>query len=152
MKIENRIRGQKNTKRGQATEQIAELWLRQAGYVCIERIETPWRIHRSGGKIISATPKKQVSGDFTAIDPRNGQHVHVEVKSRDRDTLRWSDFKAHQIEALNRKADAGAKCMVLWVKDGDVMVYNWPIEGFGPRRSLSWGIKKMPRGGEKDGK
>ena len=139
MNIEIRIRGQKNTKRGQATEQLAELWLRQAGYVCIERIETPWRIHRRGGKIVGATPKKQVSGDFTAIDPYSGRHVHVEVKSRERNTLRWSDFEDHQVEALDRKADAGAICFVLWVKPPtEIQIYNWPVEGFGPGKALKW--------------
>jgi len=140
MKTDNRIRGQENTKRGQATEQLAELWLQQAGYVCIERIETPWRIHRRNGKVVSATPKKQVSGDFTAIDSSNGRYVHVEVKSRDRNTLRWSDFEGHQIDALNRKAEAGAVCLILWVKGKQVKKYAWPIEGFSPGKSLKWEI------------
>jgi len=62
----------------------------------------------------------------------------VEVKSRDRDTLRWSDFKAHQIEALDKKTKAGARCMVLWVKNMEIKAFKWPIEGFKPGASLRW--------------
>lgn len=139
MKITNRIRGRRNTKRGSAIEQIAELWLKQKGYACVERIETPWRIHRERGKVVSATPKKKVSGDFTAIDPNTGRHVHVEVKSRDRDTLRWSDFEQHQIDAMDEKTLAGAQCLVMWIKSPDAMrIFEWPICGFGPRKSIPW--------------
>jgi hypothetical protein len=52
VELRNRIQGKRNTKRGQAAEEIAELWLRQHGYACIEKIETPWRIVRRGGKIV----------------------------------------------------------------------------------------------------
>ena len=141
MNIEARLRGKFNSKRGMVTEVIAERWLLQNGFECVERIETPWRIHRRGGKIVGATPKKQVSGDFTAIDPRSGKHVHVEVKSRNRDTLWWSDFEEHQISALNRKAEAGAICMILWVKSPtEIRIYSWPVEGFGPGKSLKWEV------------
>lgn len=139
MNIEARLRGKFNAKRGMATEQIAEIWLLQNGYACVEPIETPWRIHRRGGRIVGATPKKYVSGDFTAIDPYTGRHVHVEVKSRKTGVLKWSDFKEHQILALNRKAEAGAECLVIWVKSpAEIRVYEWPIEGFGPGTSLKW--------------
>jgi Holliday junction resolvase-like predicted endonuclease len=138
VELRNRIQGKRNTKRGQAAEEIAELWLRQHGYACIEKIETPWRIVRRGGKIVGATPKKQVSGDFTAIDPHTGRCLHVEVKSRERNTLRWSDFEAHQIEALDRKAEAGAECLVLWVKGAEVQFFDWPIPGFCKGQSLKW--------------
>lgn len=139
MNIQAQIRGRQSAKRGMATEHIAELWLMQQGYACVERIETPWRIHRSGGKIVRATPKARVSGDFTAIEPYTGRHVHVEVKSRKADVLKWSDFEEHQISALNRKAEAGASCLVIWVKSlSEIRVYEWPIPGFGPGKSLKW--------------
>ena len=136
--IDKRIRAQTNAKRGNSTETLAELWIRQKGYACIERIERSWIPQWRNGKIIGAIPNKKVSGDIVAINPHNGRHVHVEVKSRDRDTLRWSDFQEHQIDAMNRKAEAGAECMILWVKGAEVRFYDWPVEGFEKGKSLAW--------------
>lgn len=139
MKVENRIKGSKNTRRGEQTEKAAALWLKRAGFLEVEKIETPWRVIRRGGRIVGATPKKQVSGDFTAIHPESGQYVHVEVKSRDRDRLHWSDFEKHQIDALDRKAKAGALGVILWVRSPvEIKWWVWPVEGFGPGKSLKW--------------
>ena len=139
MNVESRIRNQGNAKRGNATETIAEIWLKQNGFACIERIERSWIPKWKGGKIVGSIPNKKVSGDITAIDPHTGRHVHVEVKSRKADVLRWSDFEGHQIEALNRKVEAKALCLVMWVKSpAEIQVYEWPVDGFGPGRSLNW--------------
>lgn len=140
MQIKNQIMGKRNVRQGMATEEIACMWLRRYGFLCIEPIETPWRIIRHGGRVVGATPEKKVSGDFTAIEPSTGRHVHVEVKSRDRDTLRFSDIEAHQRQAMDEKVAAKALCLVLWVKSpAEVACYKWPIQGFGPGKSLKWG-------------
>ena len=134
----------RNRKRGAKAEDIAAAALAAAGYVCIEPIETGWVIIRKYNPvkretvIVSAFPKKQVSGDLKAIEPGTGRAVHVEVKSRE-DKLLYSSLEHHQVDALRKIVDAGGIGIVAWVNGCDCRLYQWPIDGFGPGKSLKWG-------------
>ncbi len=131
-------RGARNRALGDAAEWQVRRHLALAGYRCIERIETGWRVHRDHrtGRIVGATPLAKVSGDFRAVAP-DGRAVLVEVKQRER--LIWSDLEDHQVKALNEHAKAGAIALLAWVRPegGGLTVHPWPIPGFGPRKALA---------------
>lgn len=132
-----RQRGARNRAVGQAAEWAVRHALAKAGYRCIERIETGWRVQRCPRthRIVGASPLAKVSGDFRAIEP-GGRSVLVEVKRRERIT--WSDLDDHQVQALNNHAEAGALALLAWVRpDGQVSLHHWPVPGFGPGKALS---------------
>lgn len=133
----------RNRKRGAKAEDIAAEALRAAGYVCVEPIETGWTIIRKYNPatkksvIASAFPKKTVSGDLKAIEPGTGRAVHVECKSYP-GNLAYSVLEAHQVAALDGVVAAGGIGILAWVRGCECRLYSWPIDGFGPRRSLKW--------------
>jgi len=132
----SRTTNKRNRKRGFSVEQAAAKQLRMLGLRMVEPIETGWRIIRDrNGKIINAFPVEKVSGDIRAIIP-GGTSVLVEVKERDRN-LRWSDFEAHQRDALTEHAELGGVSLVMWLHNGWFYTFCWPIPNFGPRKSLS---------------
>lgn len=137
----------RNRKRGAKAENIAAEAMFLAGYVCIEPIETGWVIIRKYQPatkktvIVSAFPKKKVSGDLKAIEPRTGRAVHAEVKSRP-GNLQYSALEDHQVAALDNVVDAGGIGLLIWVRGMDCRIYKWPVNGFGPGKSLKWGANK----------
>lgn len=126
------VRNRENVKLGLRVEDAAMRLLWRCGDNCIEKIYT--------GCVYKCRrwfPVKRVSGDFKAIS-KDGKHVHVEVKYRD-GKLCWSDFKAHQIEALNDISLAKGESLVIWARNRfDLLLFRWPIEGFGPGKSICW--------------
>lgn len=118
-------------------EDAARRFLRDHGYNCIEKIYTGCVFLR--GKW---TPVKKVSGDFKAIS-KAGKAVHVEVKCR-QDKLCYSDFERHQVDALNDISQANGESLVIWSQNPyEIVLLRWPIEGFGPRKSISWEQAKI---------
>ncbi len=116
--------------------------LRLLGYKRVEAIERAWIIKRARGKIISAIPKKKVSGDIKAMT-EDGKIVHVEVKCR-QEKLLYSDFKKHQIEALCDIVRYNGIALAAWYRNPfKILLLRWPIEGFGPRKSISWEQAKI---------
>lgn len=136
-------RNRRNTKIGKRGQNIAMEALAAAGYVCIEPIETGWVIVRrynprtKKSVIVSAFPKEKVSGDIKAIDPATGKAVHVEVKAV-KGNLRFSELDQHQVEALDTVVMAGAIAILAWVRGSMCRLYRWPVDGFGPGKSLKW--------------
>ena len=124
---------------GELSQDIVAAHLRVKGYRMIEPVYTPWRVIRKMGRIVGAVPVRKVSGDFRAVAP-GGRSVLVEVKGRDDGKLPWSAFAPHQRAALDEHAEAGGSSLVAFVRGSDVMIYPWPIEGFGPKKSLTWGL------------
>jgi hypothetical protein len=144
-RINKSSRNRANRKRGDRGQDIAKKALEAAGYLCVEPIETGWTIIRKydpvkkQSAIVSAFPKKKVSGDFIAIDPKNnGRLVHCEVKTRDENNLPYSVLAEHQIVALNAKYCAGALCLIAWVRGFQCKLYRWPIEDWYRGKSLQW--------------
>ena len=133
----------RNRKKGSKAEDIVAHALEAAGYLCIEPIETGWTIIRKydpvkkQSVIVSAFPKKKVSGDIKAIEPGTGRAVHVEVKARP-DNLVYSALEDHQVKALDRVVAAGGVGILAWVRGLECRLYRWPVAGFGPGKSLKW--------------
>ena len=137
--IKNRIRGKQNKKTGQRGEEIAERFLKTLGFLHIEPMETGWTIQWRNGKPYNAFPKKKVSGDFHAMEPGTARYVHVETKTRQADRLPWSAFESHQTDKMNQKAKDGALVLVVWVRSPvEIKCVQWPVVGFGPRKSIRW--------------
>ena len=105
-------RNRANAKRGDRTEEQVMALMRGMGFVCCRLIHTGWRIHRVGGKIVSATPKAAVVGDIAAILP-GGRSVLVEVKDRP-ERLSYSDLEEHQHSALIEHQRQGGLSLIAW--------------------------------------
>jgi len=137
-------RSRANAKKGNKTEDIAKRALEDMGLLCVESINRDWIIRwgydpiKKRQKVIDAIPKKKIAGDMTAIEPSTGRFVLIEVKSKDTKTLPYSVLEDHQVQSLNAKMAAGAICLLVWVRLGEVKIYRWPIENFKPKKSLRW--------------
>ncbi len=129
--------GRKARKVGQGAESIVACRLRALGLLCVERIETGFRVKRCGNHIVGASPMAKVSGDFHAIAP-GGAMVIVECKWRP-EVLQWSALDAHQVDALNRYAGSGALALLAWVHETGMAVMRWPLpyDAFRPGHSLT---------------
>ncbi|WP_294348020.1 hypothetical protein [Prosthecochloris sp.] len=130
-------RQRRNAKTGNISEEHVIALLRRHGYKRVEAIERAWIIKRAGGKIISAIPKKKVSGDIKAMT-KDGKIVHVEVKCR-QEKLLYSDFEKHQVEALSDVVKYNGIAFAAWYRNPyEIVLLRWPIKGFGPRKSITW--------------
>jgi len=136
---QSRAAAQKRVKSGNIGEKVAELKLRQAGFKCIEKIETGWSPQRRGGRVVGAFPRKKVAADFWAIEPVSGRAVRVEVKSTAEGTLSLSRFEDHQLYNLDQMAKHNGISLVAWVHGGDCVLLSWPISGFQKGSPLKWG-------------
>lgn len=131
-----RMVGRANKKRGDAVERRVGRLLSDMGYVMVEKVNTPWKIIRAGGKIVDAVPERKVSGDFRGVNTL-GQSMLCEVKSR-ATRLPWSAFEPHQIEALDEHAKYSAHTWVFFhdTTTDRISRFRWPVDGFGPGQSL----------------
>ena len=128
--------GYKNRAEGDFTQELTERELNRLGYRMVEAVNTPWKVIRNGKRIVGAFPVAKVSGDFRALEPMTGRSVLVEVKSHKGDTLPWSAFEDHQRRALEEHHVTGGISLISWVIDGKVLIWKWPVEGFGPGKSI----------------
>lgn len=126
----NALRGRRNRKRGAAGEALAIMALRSLGIRCVH-LETGWRIHRGGGRIVSASPMRSVLADIVGV--RNGRAYLVEVKVEDGPTLSLSRIEPHQRENLTSWRQSGAEVLIAWVRletaamrRGPVALIPWP--------------------------
>jgi hypothetical protein len=120
---------------GKHGEDVAVDMLLLLGVREVERIGTPVRLvpAREEGTY-RVFWGERVAGDMRGVMD-NGLSVLAETKTiRDR-KLRWSDFRPHQPAALSRHAEY-ALSLVVWVHSSGVYVMRWPIDGFGPRKSI----------------
>lgn len=133
-------------KAGAKAEEIVALRLQAMGLLCVQKIETGWRIHRAqkpdgrGGlrsTIVGASPIRNVAGDLRAVVPKSGRSVLVEVKKR-ADTLAWNDLEVHQRANLTAHHQAGGISLVAWVPKWGVAIMRWPIVGLKPGSPLHW--------------
>ena len=137
-------RGKRNARAGNRSEEHVCALLRRMGYVLVEPVHRAWIIQRKDGKIVGAIPAKKVSGDISAMT-KDGRKVLAEVKSRETRTrkgdlvLRYSALEQHQIAALDCVARHGGVALLVWYKSPhEILVMDWPVQGFGPRKSLAW--------------
>ena len=122
---------------GEVGQEIVRLEMRRRRFKMVEAVHTPWRVVRKMGRIVGAFPVEKVSGDFIAVG-ENGRKVLVEVKSRETGNLPWSAFEDHQVAALSENVSVGGLSIVAWVQGTTVKFYHWPIQDFGPGKSMKW--------------
>ncbi len=135
--------GRRSESAGRAGEQIAEMQLRMLGVEMVENIPTP--IALAGSRKIGHSTfynviyKQKATGDIAGImGDGSGRRVLVEVKSRNDDRLQWSALRDHQIERLDENHRLNGVSLVVFIDgSGNVFVLRWPIEGFGPRKSIT---------------
>jgi len=143
----NVLRGRRNRALGEHAQNLAQSTLERMGFAMVERVETPWRIHRNGlGRIISATPVAKVSGDLRAVAP-DGRSVLAEVKMRD-ERLVFSDLDRHQVAALDHHLRLRGVSLLVWVRLRPIAVdvLDWGTlraAEFGPRASLVPGCEQV---------
>lgn len=134
------LRGKASQAKGVAGEGIAERLLTEAGVLMVERIATPVKIIESrtmqGQRWVRVVFSDPVSGDRRGILP-GGRRVLCEVKNV-AGNLVPSNFELHQIEALSRNAELGGLSLVVFVRDGQGVILEWPIPGFRPRHGISF--------------
>jgi hypothetical protein len=124
--------------KGTTGEQYAGYILNTLDLRCIQPIHTAWKIGKwvdRRKKLALVYPEKKVAGDYWAVT-KSGRAVLVEVKVRE-PRLLWSSFQEHQRQYLDEYASIGALPLVVWVAGYDSFVMEWPIPGFGPRKSIS---------------
>lgn len=138
--VARRLRGAANHRRGGDAEDVVGHRLRGLGFLCVQRIQTGWRVQRKGGRIVGASPIAKVMGDFTGIEPKTGRFMICEVKSRRSKTLPLHAFALHQRCALDAVVQAKGIAFVAWVSTYGVAVMNWDqlrlvLE---PRAPMTW--------------
>ena len=107
------------------TEEIVRLALRVVGFRMIGRTRP-----------LDGGPVEETGGDFRAVEPGTGRSVLVAVKCRS-GRLRWSDLRPHQRQALDEHHRLGGISILAWVTERHgIWLLRWPVEGFGPGRSL----------------
>ena len=111
--IDRKAQGRKNHKNGDKAQLIAERVMRELGFNMVERVETGFKLIRTGKRITGAFPCSKVSGDIRAIGD-GGKAILCEVKYRE-GKLKWSDFEEHQLEAMQATKEAGGEAFVVWV-------------------------------------
>jgi hypothetical protein len=79
---------------------------------------------------------EKVSGDHTGIIG-NGIFVKAETKTVLEGNLTWSHLRDHQPEKLTQHSDYGGISLLVWVYGDDAWVMTWPIDGFGPGKSIT---------------
>jgi len=139
----NIVRGRRNHAFGEHCQNLAQSTLQRMGFAMVERVHTPFRLHRVGGRITGASPVEKVSGDLRAVAP-GGRSVLAEVKNRE-ERLVWSEIDKHQVAALDHHADVDGRSLLIWVRLRPALaidVLDWAIlraAGFGPRAVLTPG-------------
>lgn len=131
------MRGKRSRDIGANGETLVRAELARLGMREIRRVHTPWKIIRnSTGQIVDAVPQESVEGDFRCID-QTGKSVLVEAKTHTAtDRVVWSDFEDHQIDAMDRHVQCNGRAFIAVVLNDRAFVLSWPIEGFGPGRSI----------------
>ena len=98
------------------TEEIVRLALRVVGFRMIGRTRP-----------LDGGPVEETGGDFRAVEPGTGRSVLVAVKCR----------RSDQRQALDEHHQLGGLSVLAWVTERHgIWLLRWPVEGFGPGRSL----------------
>jgi hypothetical protein len=118
-------------------QERAAIALRNAGVQLVERIATPVKLiparQKGTFKVIYG---ETVSGDHRGILP-NGISVLAETKTVLDGNLTWSHLRDHQPGRLTAHADCNGVSLLVWVHTTGIYIMRWPIEGFGPRKSIT---------------
>jgi len=111
--------------------------LRRAGVNMVEQIGTPVKLiparQKGAWKVIWG---EKVSGDHRGI-LADGRSVLAETKTIMDRNLSWSDLRDHQPDRLSEHHNHNGLSLLVWVHSTGVYLMKWPIEGFGPRKSIT---------------
>lgn len=146
----------RNQQIGKTGENLADIRLRAIGLEMVEKIGTPVILQSLPKRAISALRKtgvnasmvfrvifgEKVSGDRRAVVPISGRSVLIETKTIFDRNLRWSDLRKHQPERLDRHTELGGLSLIAWVNETGVYIMKWPIQDFGPGKSITVDIAK----------
>ena len=129
---------------GKHGEQTARSVLHGLGLEMIEKVGTPVRLIPVAQRISRNDPRaayhvifgEKVAGDHRAMFP-DGRSILIEVKTILDRYLQWGDLREHQPDKLTEHHQLNGLSLIVWVHDTGVYVMRWPIEGFGPRRSIA---------------
>lgn len=131
-----------NGERGQ--DLVARV-LEREGFFCIAPVATSWRIKRAGLRIVGATPKAKVSGDFYCLG-QGGIGCLVEVKTRAKGNLTFSAFEDHQRDRLTAWDWHRGLAIVAWVRGQDAILMRWSVLRQTlnePRSSITWSAAQL---------
>lgn len=101
--------------RGMGLETLIEYANQQyasKGIAVVTKIATPWKVVRSGKKIISAFPEKKSTVDF--IGNYQGKAIAFDVKETERKTLfPMANIEQHQIDFMQKWESGGGIAFVI---------------------------------------
>jgi hypothetical protein len=130
------------TRREQRIGKAGEEWvaptLRGLGVEMVEKIGTPVRLI-SNPRIpgyFRVIYGERVSGDHRGI-LLGGRSVLAETKTILDHNLQWSDLRKHQPVRLSQHVELGGLSLLVWVHSSGIYTMRWPVEGFGPGKSIS---------------
>lgn len=109
-------------RRGDNTEILVGLRLKQMGFLCLERVVTPKRFNKKTGKV---TYTRKVSGDWIGVGA-GGRSLRVEVKKRGGRNLCYSDLEPHQWLSLRDHHAAGGLSLIAYL--AGLNLHFLPIE------------------------
>lgn len=124
---------------GSEGEDVAETALKAYGVEMVEQIATPYIISdRREDGWVRIKRKAKVSGDRRGVmADGSGRRVLAEVKSTNGDRIVWSRLEDHQVRALDKNNRLKAVSLLVLVFSQQAYVLRWPVEGFGPRKSIT---------------
>lgn len=124
---------------GAEGEDVAETALKAYGVEMVEQIATPYIISdRREDGWVRIKHKSKVSGDRRGVmADGSGRRVLAEVKSTNHDRIIWSRLEDHQVRALDKNNRLKAVSLLVLVFSQQAYVLRWPVEGFGPRKSIT---------------
>jgi hypothetical protein len=127
----------RNQIKGRIGECAARFALQTLGVKCLQQIATPVVLGRMGRVSVVKGYGAKVAGDFMGLTA-DGRGVLVEVKRRD-EVLVWSDFEAHQHEALAKWVSSSGVALVVWVSGPRVFIMRYTdllLSGFKPLHGI----------------
>ena len=125
--------------RGDHGQNIAARALEGLGVNMVEKIGTPVKLipYHLGARrdVYRVVWGEKVSGDHRGLLV-NGVSVLAETKTILDRNLRYSDLREHQPGKLQEHTDSNGLSLLVWVHSSGVYVMRWPIDGFGPGKSI----------------
>lgn len=124
---------------GKSGEEWAENVLHSLGIEQLERIGEPIKaipFDKKHPGVYRVIWGEKVIGDYRGILP-GGRSVLCEVKTILDRNLQYSDLRPHQPAGLTRHAELGGLSLLVWVSSSGIAVMEWPINGFGPGKSIT---------------
>lgn len=125
---------------GRSGQNVSAVALSRIGVEMVEEIGTPVILTAAHGQrrdVFRVRFGQKVSGDHRGILHPGGRSVLAETKTISDRNLQFSDLRKHQPGRLNAHATFGGLSLLVWIHNTEKFVMKWPIEGFGPGKSIT---------------